>query len=861
MASSPKTQNPIARLTDVLSVRSSSQSSRNSERSASADRKEARRLEKAEKRERLSQEQEEREERYQREYEQGKQEDDPETRERYGEVEIVHPMELNTMAEVATFPPGTEVTFRARIQHQRRVSEALDFLLLRDQTHTIQGVLSRTSPNMIRWVQRLNAESLVEVHGTVRPAPKPIKSAYFKDVEVDIHSLYLVSPANDLPFDNYHTPDTLRQRLNDRVLDLRHPSNQALFRIRAAVARTFRQELEKMGFLEVQTPKIQPAATESGAEVFKLNYFGRRAFLAQSPQLAKQMCISADFKKVYEVGPVFRAENSNTHRHLAEYTGLDIEMALAHSYTELIRVIDTVLKAIFAVVYEMPEVKVVQERWPSERLVWLEETPIIPFTEGLQMLRDDGRDVAEDDLSTPDEIRLGELVKEKYKTDYYILDKFPAIARPFYTHKAEDPKWTNSFDIFIRGQEICTGGQRIHNAKELRQSMKDAHIEEFGMEEYLAAFDHGAPPHGGAGLGLERIVAWMLQLGDVRYASLFPRDTKSIPERAPGLPHPDADTTKPRPRNAPPPPLEELIANYGDATNTSWLDDRFEIWRHPTGAAVGFVRQGGKFAMITGDPLCDPKQYTDVIYSFVSYVEKELKLTPVWLLVSSSVQAILGRNLGWRTLSCAEEQRVDADRHGMSISGQDRRRVEREGIKIHEVHPDEKFMKRVDERIRDWMAQRTTKDKKVHLTEIRPWVDQAHRRYFVAEKDDKIHALVVLARLAPRYGWQVKWALDFPGSTNGAIEVLIERALTTVTGPVTFGIGASEKLKPGEHLHGVRAKFLARTYDLFARKLQLGRKSEFRQKFGAYGESAYICYPRWGVKVGDLREIVRFFQD
>lgn len=297
-SSSPR-RNPISRFADAFSTRSISPNSRDSAKSDTVQRREAKRLEKAEKRERLEQEQEELEERRRREYEKGKQEDDPETRDRYGE--LVHPLELSTINEIAEFPEGTEVTFRARIQHQRRMSEALDFLLLRDQTHTIQGVLSRTSPNMIRWVQKLNTESLVEVHGRLKIPEKPVKSAYFQDIEVDIYSVHLVSLASNLPFDNYHTPDSLHQRMSDRVLDLRHPANQALFRIRATVARTFRQVLEDQGFLEIQTPKIQPAATESGAEVFKVNYFGRRAFLAQSPQLAKQMSISADFKRVYEV--------------------------------------------------------------------------------------------------------------------------------------------------------------------------------------------------------------------------------------------------------------------------------------------------------------------------------------------------------------------------------------------------------------------------------------------------------------------------------------------------------------------------------------------------------------------------------
>jgi aspartyl-tRNA synthetase len=769
----------------------------------------------------------------------------------------MHPNELNTVFQLDKLPVGSEVNFRARIETQRQLSKALDFLLLRDQTHSVQGVLSRENMDMVKWVQKLNPESLVQISGVLKQPPEPVRSATVSDVEVDIQSIFLVNPANNLPFNNYKPPETLRNRLNARILDLRHPSNQALFRIRSLVARKFRETLDERGFVEINTPKLQPAATESGAAVFQANYFGRRAFLAQSPQLAKQMAVSADFGRVFEVGPVFRAENSNTHRHLTEYTGLDLEMAIEHDYHEVIDVIDVFLKSVFEAVYSMPEVEVVQKRWPSKEFKWLEETPIIPFSEGLQMLRDDGRDVEEEDLSTPDEMRLGELVREKYGTDYYVLDKFPTNARPFYTHKdPEDPKWTRSFDIFIRGQEICSGGQRIHDAQELRANMAASGINEDGMEDYLTAFDLGAPPHAGAGLGLERIVAWMLELGDVRYASLFHRDPKSLPTRAPGLPHPEADTTKPHSADSPP-PLEKLIANYGDASNTSWLDDRFELWRHSSGAAVGFVKQD-KFAMITGDPLCDRSQYKEVVGAFVKYVVSELRLTPMWMLVSYEVQKILAQDLHWRTLSCTEEQRVDADKHHTN-NGPKARRVEREGIKIHEVKPDADFKARANPAIEAWKKSR--KGKQVHLTEVRPWVDPEHRRYFAAEKDGQVLSMVVLHKLAPRHGWQVKWALDFPGATNGAIEVLIEHALTTVSGQVTFGVGVSEKLTPGEHLHGIRARFLATTYNSIVDSLGLRRKASFRNKFGALGEEVYICYPKHGVGLRDLQQVIKFFQD
>ncbi|KAG6030734.1 hypothetical protein E4U19_000306 [Claviceps sp. Clav32 group G5] len=770
-----------------------------------------------------------------------------------------HPYELNTIAELDKLPLGTEVNFRARIATQRQMSKKLDFLLFRDQTHTVQGVLSREYLDMVRWVEKLHSESLVQVHGVLKTPPEPVRSATHSGVEVEVFTIHLVNAAHGAPFTNYKPPETLRNRLTSRILDLRHPSNQALFRIRSLVTRQFRQTLDEHGFVEINTPKLQPSATESGAAVFKVNYFGRNAFLAQSPQLAKQMSVSADFGRVFEVGPVFRAENSNTHRHLTEYTGLDIEMAIQHDYHEVLDVIDEFLKSVFTAVYAMPEVKEVQKRWPSKEFKWLQETLILNFEDGVKMLRADGRDVPMEDLSTPDEIRLGELVREKYGTDYYVLDKFPASARPFYTLKdAEDPFWTRSFDIFIRGQEICSGGQRINDATELRDSMRVAGISEEGMEDYLAAFDLGAPPHAGAGLGLERIVAWMLELGDVRYASLFHRDPKSLPERPPGLPHPEADTTKPL-RDGEMPPVEKLIANYGDASNTSWLDERFQIWRHASGAAIGYVKQD-KFAMVTGDPLCDASQYKEVCSAFLKAVISEMKLTPVWMLVSYDVQKILAQQMRWRTLSCTEEQRVDANKHHNTNGGGPKaRRVEREGVKIHEVKPDADFRKRADEAILSWKANR--KGKQIHLTEVRPWVDPEHRRYYAAEKDGKVLAMVVLAKLSPKHGWQVKWALDFPGSVNGAIEVLIEYTLSTVSGQVTFGVGVSEKMTPGEHLNGLRARFLATTYASIVESLGLRRKAGFRSKFGALGEEVYICYPKHGFGIRDIQQIIKFFQD
>jgi lysyl-tRNA synthetase class II len=240
------------------------------------------------------------EERYAAEDQRAAKEEPAEVRQKYAEGGL-HPGEIVELGAVATMMAGQEVTFRARIETQRRVSAGLDFLLFREQVHTIQGVLTQTTPHMVKWVQRLPTESIVEVVGTLQKPKDPIRSASIHHLELAVDSIHLVSPAHDLPWDLYRPPESLRLRTQARILDLRHPSSQAIFRIRAKMVATFRRVLEDRGFLEINTPKFQPAATESGAEVFKVDYFGRTAFLAQSPQLPKQMCISADFGKVYEV--------------------------------------------------------------------------------------------------------------------------------------------------------------------------------------------------------------------------------------------------------------------------------------------------------------------------------------------------------------------------------------------------------------------------------------------------------------------------------------------------------------------------------------------------------------------------------
>lgn len=802
---------------------------------------------------------------------------------------------------------GEEVTLRARIHAARKMSAKLAFLVLRQQLATIQGVLhmeeGEISTHMVQWVESIPTESIVLVKGYLQHPEVPITGCSVHDLEISIQELHvIVRKEESVPFTPYEAevakekkdkeeghnerlPD--RVRLSNRIIDLRTTASQAVFRINSGVCNLFRSYLDSKGFVEIHTPKIQAGATESGASVFQLDYFGRPAFLAQSPQLAKQMCVAADFERVYEIGPVFRAENSNTHRHLTEYTGLDLEMAIEEHYDEALHLVDATLKHIFQGIYDRfsHELKIIKRHFPHDDLVWLKETPRIPFAEGVRILRnsgwtdDDGNPPSEqEDLHTRDEIRLGELVKEKYKTDYYILDKFPTSARPFYTMPdPHDDKVTNSFDIFLRGQEILTGGQRIHDSKVLEGKMLAQKIDPESMDEYMEGFRLGAPPHAGAGIGLERLVMLILTLGNIRLASLFPRDPKSLPAKPPGpeLRHPADSTVSPpwghgRPAESQDQlqPLENLIANYGDATNTSWTDDRYKIWRHmKTGTAIAYVPID-RYAILPGNPLCDSSQYVRVVPAFLNWLKKETHLKPIWALVGYKMEEVLGTKFGWKTLTCAAEERVNPDKNIVENNhdvGRKVRHAEREGIKIVDLPEGEavpqEIQDKCDARIKDWQANRT--GKQVHLSEITPWHDMPHRRYFYAHnKQGQIHALVVLAQLAPQYGYQVKWALEFPGATSGTIEAVtlhsINAAKALGTKQLTFGTGATSELNAAHNLGGIRVRMLQHTYQSITKQFKLTQKGDFRQKLGAEEDAVYICYPPYGLGVRGSKAIVDF---
>ncbi|ORY09190.1 aspartyl-tRNA synthetase [Clohesyomyces aquaticus] len=460
----------------------------------------------------------------------------------------------------------TEITFRCWVENARVQSAKLAFLNLRQGLNTVQAVVAasdKLSKQMVKFCGNVSTESTLAVTGLVKKVKEPIKSASIKDFEIHITALFIEVKAEvplplqvedaerPLPSEGLGDEDEkasetgdarplvgLNTRLNNRTLDLRAKINHAIFVIKSGVCALFQEFLSQKGFILIHTPKILGAASEGGANVFELKYFDRPAYLAQSPQFYKQMLIASRFQKVMEIGPVFRAENSNTARHLTEFTGLDLEMEFQENYHEVMSVLEDLMLFIFKELnsrYEK-ETELVRSAYHVEEFKLPEsgKVPRIPFTEGIQMLRDAGEELGDyDDLTTPQEKHLGRLVLEKYNSDFYVLDQFPLAIRPAYTMPSPaNPLLSNSYDMFMRGQEILSGAQRIHNADLLAEMMRkhDPPVDPNGLgtKDYVECFRYGCPPHGGGGFGLERIVQFWLGLPNIRMCSLFPRDPQRV---------------------------------------------------------------------------------------------------------------------------------------------------------------------------------------------------------------------------------------------------------------------------------------------------------------------------------------------
>lgn len=444
-----------------------------------------------------------------------------------------------------------QVTLRARVHAVRGKGKSC-FVVLRQQTATVQAVLFADEENvsrpMVKYAMGLTKESIIDITATVKKTDFEILSCTQKDVELQVTHVFCVSRSEELPFQLSAAARSEQEileaekageqlarvkqdtRLDNRFLDLRTPANQAIFRIQSQVCQLFRQCLLQKGFTEIHTPKLVAGASEGGSAVFKLDYMGQKACLAQSPQLYKQMAISSDFGRVFEIGPVFRAENSDTHRHLCEFVGLDFEMAIHEHYFEVLDVVEDLFEGICDGLKTTSEkdLKTVHNQFPFVEFCF--KRVRLTFAEGVELLRAGGHEMdSMEDLNTELERSLGKIIKEKYDSDFFILYRYPLSVRPFYTMPCpDDPAYSNSYDVFMRGEEIISGAQRIHDPQLLAERATSLGIPLSQLASYINSFKLGAPPHGGVGVGLERVVMLYMGLNNIRKTSLFPRDLRRL---------------------------------------------------------------------------------------------------------------------------------------------------------------------------------------------------------------------------------------------------------------------------------------------------------------------------------------------
>jgi nondiscriminating aspartyl-tRNA synthetase len=393
--------------------------------------------------------------------------------------------------------------------HRRRLLKSVAFLIVRDAEGLSQVVV--TDPATRAELERLTEETVVRVEATVSPSGQAPGG-----VELTGPRIRVLAAGVPLPFE-LHRPAltaSLPTQLDHAALALRHPVRRQALRVAAAATAGFRAALTEQRFAEIHTPKIVASATESGANVFALDYFGRPGYLAQSPQFYKQAMVGV-FERVFEVGPVFRAEPSDTARHLAQYTSLDAEMGFVDDHRDVMAALTRTLSVMMdAVTAWAPVPKV-----PAE-------IPAVRFTEALRIA---GAPAGEPDLAPAHERALGEWALREHGSDFVYVTGYPMRKRPFYTHPdPADPVHSNGFDLLFRGMEIVTGGQRLHRYEDYVAALAAAGEPLGPYEGYLDAFRYGMPPHGGWAIGLERLVARLLGVANVREVTAFPRDLHRI---------------------------------------------------------------------------------------------------------------------------------------------------------------------------------------------------------------------------------------------------------------------------------------------------------------------------------------------
>jgi nondiscriminating aspartyl-tRNA synthetase len=414
---------------------------------------------------------------------------------------------------------GERITLSGWLHNLRKLSN-INFLILRDRTGMAQVVIE--DPQLLTSLESCYNESVITLEGEV--VAEPAAPGGFEIHRPTIRLLSRVSEPPPVELFRPKLKSQLPTLLDHAPVSLRHPRQKALWSLADASLTGFRRTLKTAGFTEIQTPKIVASATESGANVFALDYFGTPAYLAQSPQFYKQMMVGV-FERVFEVGPVFRAEPHATSRHLTEYVSLDMEMGFIDSHHDVMAMLTGVIRGMIesAQVEAATSLALLKINLPAVP----EEIPVIHFAEALELIyRETGEDARhEPDLAPAHERWLGEWAVREYGSDFVFVEGYPMVKRPFYTHPdAARPAYSNSFDLLFRGVELVTGGQRLHQYADYLAALEKRGMPVEPFSGYLEAFKYGMPPHGGFAIGLERWVSRLAELSNVREAALFPRD-------------------------------------------------------------------------------------------------------------------------------------------------------------------------------------------------------------------------------------------------------------------------------------------------------------------------------------------------
>lgn len=419
-------------------------------------------------------------------------------------------------------PEGTEVKLEGAVHIIRDMGEVA-FVILRKSEGLVQCVYEEGSVDFP--LKDLKEESAVAVTGTVKKEDRAPGG-----VEVRLQTITVLSePTEPMPLavNKWKMNTSLEAMLNMRPIALRNVRERAKFRIQEGVVRAFRDFLHSQGFTEIHTPKIGAKGAEGGAHIFKLEYFHRPAVLAQSPQFYKQMLVGV-FDRVFEVGPVFRAEKHNTKRHLNEYTSLDFEMGYIDGFEDIMAMETGFLQYTMKLLERdyAKELKMLGVTLPN-----VEQIPAVRFDEAKQKVAEKyHRQIRNPyDLEPEEEALIGQYYKEECGADFVFVTHYPSKKRPFYAmDDPADPTYTLSFDLLYHGLEITTGGQRIHDYQMLLDKIEKRGMTTEGMEQYLAVFKYGMPPHGGLGIGLERLTMKLVGEDNVRETTLFPRDLSRL---------------------------------------------------------------------------------------------------------------------------------------------------------------------------------------------------------------------------------------------------------------------------------------------------------------------------------------------